>query len=121
MAVQLEYIYLRDEFLTATAHLVNNKALQLLKEEYKEDIQSNRKLSRTKNLPALINLLERYDILNSYNVEPMCYILERFIKESHLRNKLIDYKARIQTVNRLLYNEYNSGNSKYFYKVILHV
>lgn len=111
--MEQEYICLRKEFLSAAEGHVNKIALNILKEYYKQSVDSNRKLSQIKDLSTLLDILEKRDVLSYYNVEPLLYISNNFLNDFQIQSKLKNYQIYIQnTQYPLSRNMYRESNGK---------
>lgn len=111
--MEQEYICLREEFLSAAEGHVNKIALNILKEYYKQSVDSNRKLSQIKDLSTLLDTLEKRDVLSYYNVEPLLYISNNFLNDFQIQSKLKNYQIYIQNMQYpLSCNMYQESNSK---------
>ncbi|XP_060818579.1 fas-associated death domain protein [Bombus pascuorum] len=109
--MEQEYICLRKEFLSATENHVDKIKLNILKEYYRQSIDSNRKLSQIKDLSTLLDTLEKRDVLSCYNVEPLLYISNKFFNDFQGQSKLKNYQIYIQNIQYpLLRNMYQESN-----------
>lgn len=115
LTIVVRYTCLCEEFLSAAQACIDERILGILKEYYAHYIDSNRKLSQIKDLRALLKVLEKRDILNFCNVEPLSYISTTFLNDSVVLNKIRNYnKFRLQnTQYSPLHNMYEdtSGSS----------
>lgn len=98
MMLQIRYNYLREEFLSAAQFHITEGILEVLKEYYKQYINSNRKLSQIKDLRTLLKVLEKRDCLSYINVEPLYYISNNFLNDFQMGKKIEDYKFHVQKV-----------------------
>ncbi|XP_012240416.1 uncharacterized protein LOC100745977 [Bombus impatiens] len=116
MKMEQEYICLRKEFLSAAEGHVNKIALNILKEYYKQSVDSNRKLSQIKDLSTLLDILEKRDVLSYYNVEPLLYISNNFLNDFQIQSKLKNYQIYIQNtqypLSRNMYRESNENKDE---------
>nr|XP_031825870.1 uncharacterized protein LOC116424080 [Nomia melanderi] len=96
MNVQVKYHCLLTEFLSVAQLYINDTVLLTLKDYYEHHINSKRKLSQIKDLKALIKVLEKRDILNINNIEPLLYISNNFLHELHILNSIKDYQLFLE-------------------------
>lgn len=97
MTIQIRYSCLREEFVSALQPNIDERVLTLLKDHYVQKIDSNRKLSRIKDLKALLLILEKRDTLSYDNVEPLIYI-STCLNNSPMQEKIQDYQNYLQSI-----------------------
>ncbi|KZC05032.1 Death domain-containing adapter protein BG4, partial [Dufourea novaeangliae] len=111
MTVEIKYNCLLEEFLSTAETFVNDHILNNLKDYYAHCINSNRKLSQIKGLNTLLKVLQKRDTLNFNNVEPLVYIANNYLNDSHVLNKINDYKFYCENTNYSKFcNMYQDAN-----------
>lgn len=112
MTVEMSYNHLCEQFLSTTQSYIDDKILKVLKEKYSYCINSERKLSQINDLRTLLKILEKRDVLNYNNVEPLVYI-SNILHNSHVQNNIEDYKFHLKYMQYSLFsNMYQDVNSK---------
>lgn len=106
------YSLLRQTFLSIAEPLIDSNILDQLKRNYAHEINSKRKLSQIKDLQMFIRLLEKRDIMSYSNIQPLWYIMKKYIHKPDLQSKLEDYESWLNTVPlSSLCNKYQSDES----------
>lgn len=109
------YSLLRQTFLSIAEPLIDSNILDQLKRNYAHEINSKRKLSQIKDLQMFIRLLEKRDIMSYSNIQPLWYIMKKYIHKPDLQSKLEDYESWLNTVPlSSLCNKYQSDESECF-------
>lgn len=124
MTLQVKYNCLYKEFLSVADSRVNERTLQVLKEYYTPQIDSNRKLSQIKDIRTLLKVLEKRDHLSYSNVEPLFYISSNFLNDFKIESKIRDYKYHLRNMQTFpLVNMYKSidGNFLLIYLILLNI
>lgn len=88
-----EYSQLKDEIiLQVNINERHNELLTILKELFREDINSVRRYERVNTISQLLQVLEIRDVLSEDNVGPLKVIARKLANGNHILSRINEYE-----------------------------